>query len=83
MFSIRVFPSGPFVTNALVVWCASTKKSLIIDPAPGSHDAILSCVKEDELDPRCDRADPFAFGSHWRCRRCPEGAIPAGLGASS
>ena len=51
MFSIRVFPSGPFATNAIVVSCSATKKTLIIDPAPESAEAIFSCVKEDELDP--------------------------------
>lgn len=51
MASVEVFPSGPFVTNAIVVSCNFTKQAIIIDPAPESGDAILAHLAKENLQP--------------------------------
>jgi hydroxyacylglutathione hydrolase len=48
---ISVFPSGDFLTNAMVLSCEKTREAVVIDPAPGSKEAILSCIKEGNLTP--------------------------------
>lgn len=43
------FPFGPFETNAILVGCEKTLKAAIVDPSPGSGNAILQKVKEHGL----------------------------------
>ncbi len=38
---IECYPSGPFETNAYILACNETSKGVIIDPAPGSADALI------------------------------------------
>ena len=38
---LKVFPSGPFATNAYLIGCPKTKKAFIIDPAPESANELL------------------------------------------
>ncbi len=38
---IYKFPFGPLQTNAILFGCAKTKKAAVIDPSPGSAEAIL------------------------------------------
>ncbi|KAF3363030.1 putative protein YcbL [Chlamydiales bacterium STE3] len=45
------FPSGPFETNAYILYCPQTKIAAIIDPAPGSAQNILSFIKKEHLLP--------------------------------
>lgn len=47
---IEIFPSGPFATNAYIVYCQNTRKAAIIDPAPESADSLLNFLKENELE---------------------------------
>ncbi|MES2273349.1 MAG: MBL fold metallo-hydrolase [Chlamydiota bacterium] len=35
------FPSGPLNTNAILLGCIQTKKSVVIDPSPGSAESLL------------------------------------------
>lgn len=46
---IETFPSGPFATNAYIVYCKSTHKAAIIDPAPESADPILNFLNKNNL----------------------------------
>ncbi len=46
---VQKFTSGPLETNAYVVGCDKTKKAIVIDPAPGSFDAIQSFLKKSQL----------------------------------
>ena len=48
---IETFPSGPFATNAYIVFCSKTKKALIIDPAPESAEDLSNYLKKNNLDP--------------------------------
>lgn len=57
----KKIPSGPFATNAYVVACPRTLLAVIIDPAPGSFEAITSFIKEKTLKP----AALFITHSHW------------------
>lgn len=47
---IQCFPSGPYITNAYVAACPSTRTAVIIDPAPGSADALLGSLKDNHLN---------------------------------
>jgi len=38
---IRVFPSGPLSTNAILLGCKATKRAAVIDPSQGSTGPIL------------------------------------------
>jgi hydroxyacylglutathione hydrolase len=58
---IHTFPSGPFETNAYVVACPRTKEAAIIDPAPGSFDAITHFVDSQQLTPKI----LLLTHSHW------------------
>ncbi len=40
------FPYGPLETNAILLGCSDTKKSVVIDPAQGSTESILAKAKE-------------------------------------
>lgn len=46
---IQAFPSGPFETNAYVFASCSSRKGVIIDPAPGSFPFIREYCKKNEL----------------------------------
>lgn len=48
---IQDFPSGPVETNAYIVACPATKKAAIIDPAPGSFEAISQFITSEKLIP--------------------------------
>lgn len=49
---IEVNPSGPFETNAYVTACPETNIAAIIDPAPGSSQAIQDFIKRKNLHPK-------------------------------
>lgn len=58
---IEPIPSGPFQTNAYVVACGKTHRAVIIDPAPGSAEAILDYLTKHQLT-----ADKILLThSHW------------------
>ena len=46
---IEAFPSGPFATNAYVVYCPNTKVAAIIDPAPESAENLFAYLDEKKL----------------------------------
>lgn len=41
MSLIECFPSGPFETNCYILACTEKDQGVIIDPAPGSYDALI------------------------------------------
>lgn len=47
---IRVFPSGPISTNAILIGCKSTQKAAVIDPAQGSLEPILQEAAREHLN---------------------------------
>lgn len=47
---IEIFPSGPFATNAYILFCYQTKKAAVIDPAPESGENILKFLNKNELE---------------------------------
>lgn len=56
-----VFPSGPFETNAYILFCPITKKAAIIDPAPSSASSLINYVKNNHLLPE----SILLTHSHW------------------
>ena len=46
---ITAFPSGPFETNAYLIYCPKTLHAAIIDPAPGSKEALIEEIKKHSL----------------------------------
>jgi hydroxyacylglutathione hydrolase len=48
---IQAFPSGPFDTNAYIAACPRTREAAIIDPAPGSANALIAFISDQELTP--------------------------------
>lgn len=58
---IKIFPSGPFETNAYVAACEDTRLAAIIDPAPGSANSITSYLNTNHLSP--DKI--LITHSHW------------------
>ncbi|MCB1084799.1 MAG: MBL fold metallo-hydrolase [Chlamydiia bacterium] len=56
---IQCFPSGPFETNAYLFSCKETGKGAIIDPAPGSADALLDGAAGTVIEAI------FLTHSHW------------------
>ncbi|MBN4067177.1 MBL fold metallo-hydrolase [Simkania negevensis] len=46
---IEVFPSGPFSTNAYLIACEETKEAVVVDPSPGSFEAIASFLAQHLL----------------------------------
>lgn len=48
---LAIFPSGPFDTNAYVLYCPATKTAAVIDPAPGSAENISSFIEKEGLKP--------------------------------
>lgn len=58
---IQTFPSGPYATNAYVVACEKTKKAVIVDPSPGSFEAVWAYIAQKQLIP--DKI--LLTHSHW------------------
>lgn len=58
---IEVFPSGPFATNAYVVYCERSKKAGVIDPAPESAESLLHFLNKNKLN--LDKV--ILTHSHW------------------
>lgn len=50
--SYAVFPSGPFETNAYVLFCPITHEAVFIDPAPGSFSALTQFIDQNHLSPK-------------------------------
>lgn len=48
---IQTFPSGPYATNAYVIACVKTGKAAIVDPSPGSYEALSAFIKDKGLIP--------------------------------
>lgn len=57
----QVFPSGPFETNAYVLYSPYALEAVFIDPAPGSAEALLDFVHEHQLTPKAI----WLTHSHW------------------
>lgn len=58
---IQTFPSGPYATNAYVVACEKTKVAVIVDPSPGSFEALSAFIKQNHLVPE----KILLTHSHW------------------
>jgi hydroxyacylglutathione hydrolase len=58
---IKIFPSGPFATNAYIIACPETKEAAIIDPAPDSFNKIVSYLDDQQLTPKL----LLITHSHW------------------
>ena len=50
MMILEIFPSGPFLTNAMLLGCPTTKKGVFIDPSPGSSPLLIDSAKKHGLD---------------------------------
>lgn len=61
MLVLKAFPSGPFETNAYVVWCDQSKACALVDPAPGSTRAITQFLLQYHLEPKMI----LLTHSHW------------------
>lgn len=59
--SYAVFPSGPFETNAYLLYCPMTLEAVFIDPAPGSSKALASFIESQKLNPK----GIWLTHSHW------------------
>lgn len=46
---VRVFPSGPLSTNAILIACKKTKQAAVIDPSQGSRSPILKEAEKEGL----------------------------------
>ncbi|MBS0621863.1 MAG: MBL fold metallo-hydrolase [Verrucomicrobia bacterium] len=49
-YTIEVFPSGPAMTNAMVLSCDKTKQAAIIDPSSGSGKSIKAYIARRGLE---------------------------------
>lgn len=58
---VHSFPSGPFSTNAYVIFCSVTKQSAVIDPSLDSSAAIFSYLGQHGLN--CSKI--LLTHSHW------------------
>lgn len=58
---IKAFPSGPFATNAYVIYCEATHTAAIIDPAPESANKLIKFLKDNHL--KLDKI--ILTHSHW------------------
>ncbi len=47
--SYAVFPSGPFETNAYILYCPETKEAVFIDPAPESASDLIEFIEKHQL----------------------------------
>ena len=59
--SYTVFPSGPFETNAYILYCPKTLEAAIIDPAPESASSLIAFISENNLTPK----QIWLTHSHW------------------
>jgi glyoxylase-like metal-dependent hydrolase (beta-lactamase superfamily II) len=59
--SYLVFPSGPFATNAYLLYCPRTRHAAIIDPSPGSAKALEEAIAANQLAPKAI----WLTHSHW------------------
>lgn len=59
--NIIVFPSGPFSTNAYLVYCSKTNEAAIIDPAPESKELLIQELNEKNLQLKAY----YLTHSHW------------------
>lgn len=73
--SYAVFPSGPFETNAYVLYSPSTLEAVFIDPAPESKPGLISFIESRKLIPKAiwlththwdHFGDAAALKSHYR-----------------
>ena len=58
---ITAFCSGPFETNAYLVWCPKTQKAAVIDPAPESAQRLIKHIQSYNL--KLDKI--ILTHSHW------------------
>lgn len=58
---VRTFPSGPLRTNAYLVGCSVTHQGVIIDPALGSKERLISAIERLKIVP----VAIFLTHSHW------------------
>lgn len=56
-----VFPSGPFETNAYILYCHETKDAVFIDPAPSSFASLEKFIENNHLKPKAI----WITHSHW------------------
>lgn len=59
--SVKIFPSGPLVTNAYVFFCPDTHHAAIIDAPPQSSEKIIEFCKNNNLTPK----KILLTHSHW------------------
>ncbi len=59
--SYSVFPSGPFETNAYILYCPVTRDAVFIDPAPDSSPALKAFIEHNHLNPKAI----WITHSHW------------------
>lgn len=59
--TLQAFPSGPFETNAYIVFCAVAKVAVVVDPAPESSSAIIDFLAYNQLRARLI----ILTHSHW------------------
>ena len=46
---LEIFPSGPYLTNAIILACEITLQAVVIDPGVGSESVILDFAKKKNL----------------------------------
>lgn len=61
MVKYQSFPSGPFETNAYVVYSPFSLEAVFIDPAPWSAKSLIDFVQENQLTPKAI----WLTHSHW------------------
>lgn len=59
--SYSVFPSGPFETNAYILYCPETRDAVFIDPAPSSYHSLENFIEKNNLTPK----GIWITHSHW------------------
>jgi Zn-dependent hydrolases, including glyoxylases len=52
MLEVLAFPSGPYATNAYLVFSPETRYAYIIDPAAGSTAPIVDTINKKQLKPQ-------------------------------
>ncbi len=58
---VHPLPSGPFETNAYIIACEKTSAAALIDPSPGSAEALTSYIEKQGLQPQMI----LLTHSHW------------------
>jgi hydroxyacylglutathione hydrolase len=59
--NIQTFPTGPIDTNSYLAICPHTRQAIIIDPAPGSLEAMTPYITENKILPQM----MLLTHSHW------------------